>query len=114
MTIDDPFAPFDNLRERIQERIGPLGLQFLSWNIAPGEGDEGDERMCSILMIVNIDAFLSTEDKETKKIFDEMLDSERALAHDEQVREESDKARQALLAIQNEGILPEVDDSPGA
>ncbi len=107
--MDDPFEPFDRIREAIMRVIEPLGVEFVTWSLIPGDGDEGDERACSVLLEIKPEAFLSDEEKQIRQTLREMEEGERALDAAARAREESEKARDDLVQISKDGIFA---DSP--
>jgi hypothetical protein len=108
---ENPFAPFDKVREAIKRVIEPFGVEFMTWQILPGDG-ENDERSCSILLSVKADAFLTDDARRDRDLVAQMEAEERALEASEALEETTDRIRAELtqnLGVKGGGIF---DDSP--
>lgn len=106
--MTDPFEPFNNIRDAIKRIVEPMGVEFITWSIIPGD-DEGDEHACSILLEIKPEAFLSDDEKQIRQTLQEMEDGERALEAAQRAREASEKTKADLVQISKDGIFA---DSP--
>lgn len=102
MTATDPFEPFDRIRDAIKRIIEPMGVELLTWSINTGD-DEGDERICSILMTITPDAFLTSDEKIVKEMEAGLLNEEKEARLAARLAAEAEAARQGLMKIQQKG-----------
>lgn len=107
MPATDPFEPFDKVREAIKRTIAPFGVEFVTWQILPGE------RTCSVLLRITSDAFLTDDARKDREMIEAMEAEERALEASEALEETTQRIRDELtgnLSVKGGGIFD--DDSP--
>jgi hypothetical protein len=76
MTSNDPWGPFDRLRERIQETLEPLDVELVTWALLPGSRD-GEPKAAQVILRIGDDAFKSEEDREFDQQFKDITRAER-------------------------------------
>ncbi len=102
----DPFEPFDKVREAIKRTIAPFGLEFVTWQVLPGE------RTCSVLLRINPDAFLTDDARKDRDLLEQMEAEELALEASEALEETTQRIREELTrntSVKGGGIFS---DSP--
>lgn len=101
-----PFDPFHRIRDAVKDAIEPLGVKFMTWNVATGD-DEGDKPYCTILMVIDPSAFLSDDQKRVREQLAEIEAAELEIDNAKRAREASQAAKDDLLQISRRGIFDE-------
>jgi len=101
---EDPFSPFDKIREAIQRTIEPFGLEFVGWQLLT------DQRACSVVLRIKSEAFLSDQAKEDRKVLEKLEEETLAYEARERLAEETERIREELT--QNIGAGGLFSDSP--
>lgn len=110
MTAPDPWEPFDKLREAITKTMNELGIDLITWVIMPGHDPASGDRACQIAFEVRPDAFLTDEQRDTRKEFDAMMEDDREHDRLERLAEETEKTKEKLLDLTKGGIFADEDD----
>lgn len=91
------WAPFDRLRDALQEVLTPLGLNVHDWVVMPRD------HAMNVVLAVDLTAFLPDEERETLRQFNEMMSDQQR--HEMQQR--ASKKVQNMLD-QMTGVLGDV------